>query len=152
TLTATNARQAGNHSFPSGALIRNNVEWPKQDCGKSGCHPNFHREWKASAHARSGQSARYVLASIPFPRASGPDNVRWCDGCHSPLSDLKNDNGTAGGIKSQIGLGIGCTVCHAMAHVTEATGNGRAEYAQPASYKLLGPSTSTNMERFLINL
>ncbi|MCS6861779.1 MAG: cytochrome c family protein, partial [Abditibacteriales bacterium] len=89
TLTATNAAQAGNPFFPAGlSVIRNKQSSIRSSayCGAKGCHADIYAHWQTSAHRRSAASRAYQKSAAYFASRTGKDAVRWCDGCHDPMS------------------------------------------------------------------
>lgn len=137
-LTATNADQAGNPLFPAGTHLAKG-DWAKQpapeSCGEAGCHPEIVWQWEGSRHARAEESPYYQFAFGGAVQRLGTEGARWCQGCHSPLALDAPDRSEP---KSQKPKSVDCLACHAMTHVPEPTGNGRAVYAPPPLYPFAG--------------
>jgi len=135
TLTATNAAQAGNPLFPAGTRLAEEDRWVEgpgpESCGEAGCHPDIVRQWQASGHARAEDNPFYRRALAYATERLGADGARWCQGCHSPLTLVGPDNPKSN-IENR--KSVTCFACHAMTHVPEPTGNGRAVYAAPPLY------------------
>jgi tetratricopeptide (TPR) repeat protein len=131
TLTATNAQQAGNPLFPAGTLSEGGT-WAStpsaQSCGTQGCHPDIVTQWQASGHAHAASNPVYqatLALAGNSPKATGR---QWCQGCHGPTGLLTDKP------DSNVSANVDCLSCHAMAHVPDTTGNGRALYAAPQAY------------------
>lgn len=79
-------------------------------CGE--CHEKMYREWRASPHARAGQSELY--------RALRETSDASCERCHEPLHTLG-----AGAELARV-EGVNCDVCHRMDRVTVRAGHADA--------------------------
>src|SRR6185369_17280015 len=89
-LLATTPLQAGNPLFPAGTKIDRPGEWkdaPGSDsCGEAGCHPEIVSEWQRSSHATAATNPEYEVSLRDARSRLWEDGVRWCAGCHAPLS------------------------------------------------------------------
>ncbi len=146
-LTATTPEQAGYPHFPAGTLFAEGGEWETlpspESCGEQGCHPDITQQWSGSGHAHAEESLFYQRALAMAKRQLGESGAQWCQGCHAPFSlhpyARTPESDPAEALKKRIESGkasVNCLACHAMTHVPEPTGNGRAVYAAPPVYPL----------------
>jgi tetratricopeptide (TPR) repeat protein len=152
TLTATNAQQAGNPLFPAGTLVAVGASWAStpsaQSCGTQGCHSDIVTQWQASGHAHAGSNPVYQATLASSGKSLKAEGAKWCQGCHGPTDLLteKPDYNLPGNVD--------CLSCHAMAHVPDTTGNGRALYAAPQAYPFADSQQSSGkwMHGFLLRV
>ena len=118
---------------PMPTIDHDDYAWidPHPDSGSpsncANCHAEIHREWQASAHARSATNAKFVqLYAGPHKRwnARGehPDGSAVCAACHAPTLKsvtLDYDVREADGVAKS---GIHCDYCHKVADVTDKLG------------------------------
>ncbi len=137
-LTSTNERQAENRFFPAGLHLKTDegteIKEPlkrespsSESCGRAGCHPDAYREWLPSAHHFAGQDPFYRKVALQYAAKSGIEAVRWCQGCHAPISVAQGQSEEALVAKTPIAAneeGVGCLSCHAMTGTPSRTGNG----------------------------
>lgn len=137
-LTSTNERQAENRFFPAGLHLQTGegaeIKEPLQhespsseSCGRAGCHPDAYREWLPSAHHFAGQDPFYRKVAHQYAAKSGIEAVRWCQGCHAPISVVQGQAEEALVAKTPIASneeGVSCLSCHAMTGTPTRTGNG----------------------------
>jgi tetratricopeptide (TPR) repeat protein len=146
-LTATTPEQAGYPHFPAGTIFTEGAEWEtlpsSESCGEGGCHPDITRQWSGSGHAHSEESIFYQRALARAKRQLGERGAQWCQGCHAPFSlhpsARTSESDPAEALRKRIESGkasVNCLACHAMTHVPEPTGNGRAVYSAPPVYPL----------------
>jgi tetratricopeptide (TPR) repeat protein len=146
-LTATTPEQAGYPHFPAGTIFAEGGEWETlpspESCGEEGCHPDVTRQWSGSGHAQSEESPFYQRALAMAKRQLGESGAQWCQGCHAPFSLHPSARASQGdpaeALKRRHESGkasVNCLACHAMTHVPEPTGNGRAVYSAPPVYPL----------------
>ncbi|HZO91386.1 MAG TPA: tetratricopeptide repeat protein [Chthonomonadaceae bacterium] len=147
-LTATNALQAQNPSFPAGVRLAEGsaVEglraFPAAYCGRAGCHQDAYREWLPSGHRFAEADPFYRRVEAEYAARSGETAARWCAGCHAPESALRAEKREEReGFLSPVVLsssstseGVSCVVCHAAAGTPTRTGNGRFTLAVPGNY------------------
>ena len=137
-LTSTNERQAENRFFPAGVHLQTgegaaikeplkNESPSSESCGRAGCHPDAYREWLPSAHHFAGQDPFYRKVALQYAAKSGIEAVRWCQGCHAPISVAQVQAEEALVSKKPMPAneeGVGCISCHAMTGTPTRTGNG----------------------------
>jgi len=160
-LTAATAEQAGSPYFPAGSQIERPGDWTAANasvsCGQTGCHPAIVDQWRQSSHAWSHNGATYRTALAAAGLKLGSGGVKWCAGCHAPLS-LPSDSSNPGEAPTEanerVSVSVDCLSCHAMSHVADTSGNGRARYSPPAIYPFAGSKSAGEqwLNGFLVRL
>jgi hypothetical protein len=141
--------------FPARFLLprlpaEDNAEYSWVDPGNClQCHRNIHREWHASAHARSASNRHFLNLYDGSDwhgrhgvgwnlRADNPDGAAVCSACHAPTvapgDDAFADLRRARGVDRR---GVHCDFCHKIA---DATVDPRGLTFGSFGYKLLRPA------------
>ena len=115
------------------------------------CHEDAYKGWFHSSHHFSSFNNPIYLFSVKETREMGmkrDGNVnasRWCAGCHDPVpflsgafDDPKYDIHNHPTAKA----GITCTVCHAITHINDTTGNAAYTIDEPIHYPFAYSSNS----------
>jgi len=115
-------------------------------CGT--CHAREFREWAASIHSITGPDVLYegtILANEFDSRAGGEiatERIRWCDGCHEPMSVLAG-GGTPlpeTGPNEALEEGAPCILCHTATAADPRAGNAALTIAASEIRRHLTPT------------
>lgn len=112
----SNARSAGNRVVAP-ALLNNSAS-----CGR--CHAQIYRQWLPGAHHYAATDVFYQAVRTNYIHARGAQAVRYCEGCHEPVTLL-------GGITPHVGVqpeaqqGSSCAFCHGLRNLAT---RGNANY------------------------
>ncbi len=107
------------------------------------CHEDAHKQWSQSMHHLSSFNNPAYLATILetrevlMKRDGHVRAARWCAGCHDPVPFFSGafDDPEYDFINDPTGkVGIGCTACHAITHVSSTRGNADYVIEQPIHY------------------
>jgi len=107
-----------------------------ESCGSSGCHAQILAEWQPSAHRFSAMNPPFQAVQRNFAHERGPEETRYCAGCHDPISlfagakSIQNMDLSAPGMQE----GTSCVACHAISRVDK---RGNADYTLTPPRKYL---------------
>jgi tetratricopeptide (TPR) repeat protein len=110
-------------------------------CGNKGCHPDITTQWSSSMHHFSSFNNQWYRKSIEYMQeVVGTKPSKWCGGCHdqSVLLTGRMDAPIVQQIDTpQAQAGIGCLVCHSIAHVRDTMGQGGYVLEYPQMHRLV---------------
>jgi Tetratricopeptide repeat/Cytochrome c554 and c-prime len=110
-------------------------------CGNNGCHPDITTQWTSSMHHFSSFNNQWYRKSIEYMQeVVGTKPSKWCGGCHdqSVLLTGRMDTPIVQQIDTpQAQAGIGCLVCHSIAHVRDTMGQGGYVLEYPQMHRLV---------------
>jgi tetratricopeptide (TPR) repeat protein len=110
-------------------------------CGNRGCHPDITTQWTSSMHHFSSFNNQWYRKSIEYMQeVVGTKPSKWCGGCHdqSVLLTGRMDTPIVRQIDTpQAQAGIGCLVCHSIAHVRDTMGQGGYVLEYPQMHRLV---------------
>jgi tetratricopeptide (TPR) repeat protein len=133
------------HTASGGLLPVAALAGDARGCAGSGCHSDVVRQWESSAHRLAGLDDPWFAAALARARAeAGPEAVRWCAGCHSPVplvTGTMDRTPAAPAALPAAHAGVTCLTCHA---VTARSTMGQADYelAPPPLRQRLGAGSA----------
>lgn len=119
--------------FPSSAQVYNHEKIPSEFFEQSDsckrCHADIFKQWDSSAHHHSSFNNQWYRKSVEYMQATiGAKPSKWCGGCHDPAvlfpgkMDEPISDKIVHGPEAQAGLG--CMMCHSIAHIKSTMGQG----------------------------
>jgi tetratricopeptide (TPR) repeat protein len=118
--------------FPSSAQVYGDRKIPSKFFMESDsckrCHEDIYRQWFSSAHHFSSFNNQWYRKSIEYMQDTiGTRPSKWCGGCHDPAVLYSGMMDTP--IKQIVHrpesqAGLGCMMCHSIAHVKSTMGQG----------------------------
>ncbi|MGH9702891.1 MAG: tetratricopeptide repeat protein, partial [Candidatus Acidiferrales bacterium] len=130
--------------FPSSAQTRGGVMIPSNYFMESDacqrCHADIYKQWNSSAHHFSSFNNQWYRKSIEYMQeVNGVPSSKWCAGCHDPalLFSGKMDTPIQQIVNTPAAqAGMGCMMCHSIAHVKSTMGQGDYTLEYPELHKL----------------
>ena len=148
--------------FPSSAQVYGNQKIPSKFFMESDsckrCHEDIYNQWFSSAHHFSSFNNQWYRKSIEYMQDTiGTKPSKWCGGCHDPAVLYAGMMDTP--IKQivhrpEAQAGLGCMMCHSIAHVKSTMGQADFYLEYPKLHELAAsrnPIVRT-LHDFLINL
>ena len=118
--------------FPSSAQVYGEREIPSkffmesESCKR--CHEDIYNQWFSSAHHFSSFNNQWYRKSIEYMQDRiGTRPSKWCGGCHDPAvlySGLMDTPIRQIVHHPESQAGLGCMMCHSIAHVKSTMGQG----------------------------
>jgi Flp pilus assembly protein TadD len=92
------------------------------------CHADIYQQWSSSAHHFSSFNNQWYRKSIEYMQDTvGTQPSKWCGGCHDPAvlySGLMDTPIKQIVHRPESQAGLGCMMCHSIAHVKSTMGQG----------------------------
>jgi tetratricopeptide (TPR) repeat protein len=130
--------------FPSSAQVYGEEKIPSKFFMESDsckrCHQDIYQQWFSSAHHFSSFNNQWYRKSIEYMQDTiGTRPSKWCGGCHDPAVLYSGLMDTP--IKQIVHLpesqaGLGCMMCHSIAHVKSTMGQGDFYLEYPKLHEL----------------
>ncbi|MBV8051215.1 MAG: tetratricopeptide repeat protein [Acidobacteriaceae bacterium] len=148
--------------FPSSAQIYGNQKIPSKFFMESDsckrCHEDIYNQWFSSAHHFSSFNNQWYRKSIEYMQDTvGTKPSKWCGGCHDPAvlySGLMDTPIKQIVHRPESQAGLGCMMCHSIAHVKSTMGQADFYLEYPKLHELA--ATKNPVVRwahdFLVNL
>jgi len=148
--------------FPSSAQVYGGQKIPSQfflesdSCKR--CHQDIYNQWFSSVHHFSSFNNQWYRKSIEYMQDTiGTKPSKWCGGCHDPAvlySGLMDTPIKKIVHRPESQAGLGCMMCHSIAHVKSTMGQGDFYLEYPKLHELA--ATKNPVVRwahdFLVNL
>lgn len=130
--------------FPSSAQTRNGQLMPGNYFTESDacqrCHADIYRQWESSAHHFSSFNNQWYRKAIEYMQdVDGVQPSKWCGGCHDPAvlyTGMMNTPIRQVENTPQAQAGLGCMMCHSIAHVKSTMGQADFVLSYPALHRL----------------
>jgi Flp pilus assembly protein TadD len=118
--------------FPSSAQVYGERKIPSRFFMESDsckrCHEDIYNQWFSSAHHFSSFNNQWYRKSIEYMQDRiGTRPSKWCGGCHDPAvlySGLMDTPIRQIVHRPESQAGLGCMMCHSIAHVKSTMGQG----------------------------
>ena len=118
--------------FPSSAQVYGERKIPSRFFMESDsckrCHEDIYNQWFSSAHHFSSFNNQWYRKSIEYMQDRvGTRPSKWCGGCHDPAvlySGLMDTPIRQIVHRPESQAGLGCMMCHSVAHVKSTMGQG----------------------------
>jgi cytochrome c-type biogenesis protein CcmH/NrfG len=118
--------------FPSSAQVYGGQKIPSKFFMESDsckrCHADIYQQWSSSAHHFSSFNNQWYRKSIEYMQDTvGTQPSKWCGGCHDPAvlySGLMDTPIKQIVHRPESQAGLGCMMCHSIAHVKSTMGQG----------------------------
>ena len=148
--------------FPSSAQVYGGQKIPSkffmesESCKR--CHEDIYNQWFSSAHHFSSFNNQWYRKSIEYMQDTvGTRPSKWCGGCHDPAVLYSGMMDTP--IKQIVHrpesqAGLGCMMCHSIAHVKSTMGQGDFYLEYPKLHELAASRSPIvrTLHDFLIEL
>ena len=130
--------------FPSSAQVYGGQKIPgkffmESDSCKR-CHEDIYNQWFSSAHHFSSFNNQWYRKSIEYMQDTvGTRPSKWCGGCHDPAvlySGLMDTPIKQIVHRPESQAGLGCMMCHSIAHVKSTMGQGDFYLEYPQLHEL----------------
>ena len=130
--------------FPSSAQVYGGEKIPSQFFMESDsckrCHQDIYNQWNSSAHHFSSFNNQWYRKSIEYMQDTiGTKPSKWCGGCHDPavLYAGKMDRPIKEFVHApEAQAGLGCMMCHSIAHVKSTMGQADFYLEYPKLHEL----------------
>src|SRR5579872_1691702 len=148
--------------FPSSAQVLGGQKIPSKFFMESDsckrCHKDIYNQWFSSAHHFSSFNNQWYRKSIEYMQDTiGTKPSKWCGGCHDPAVLYAGMMDTP--IKQivhrpEAQAGLGCMMCHSIAHVKSTMGQADFYLEYPKLHELAASQNPVvrTLHDFLINL
>ena len=148
--------------FPSSAQVYGNQKIPSKFFMESDsckrCHQDIYNQWFSSVHHFSSFNNQWYRKSIEYMQdtiGTGPSKL--CGGCHDPAvlySGLMDTPIKQIVQRPESQAGLGCMMCHSIAHVKSSMGQGDFYLEYPKLHELAASQSPMvrTLHDFLINL
>jgi len=148
--------------FPSSAQVYGHQKIPSKFFMESDsckrCHQDIYNQWFSSAHHFSSFNNQWYRKSIEYMQDTiGTQPSKWCGGCHDPAvlySGLMDTPIKQIVHRPEAQAGLGCMMCHSIAHVKSTMGQADFYLEYPKLHELA--ATKNPVVRwahdFLVNL
>lgn len=130
--------------FPSSAQVYGHQKIPSKFFMESDsckrCHQDIYNQWFSSAHHFSSFNNQWYRKSVEYMQDTiGTKPSKWCGGCHDPAVLYSGMMDTP--IKQIVHrpeslAGLGCMMCHSIAHVKSTMGQGDFYLEYPKLHEL----------------
>ena len=130
--------------FPSSAQVYGQQKIPSKFFMESDsckrCHENIYNQWYSSAHHFSSFNNQWYRKSIEYMQDTiGTRPSKWCGGCHDPAvlySGLMDTPIKQIVHRPESQAGLGCMMCHSIAHVKSTMGQADFYLEYPKLHEL----------------
>jgi Flp pilus assembly protein TadD len=130
--------------FPSSAQVYGKRKIPSKFFMESDsckrCHEDIYNQWFGSAHHFSSFNNQWYRKSIEYMQDTiGTKPSKWCGGCHDPAvlySGLMDTPIKQIVHRPESQAGLGCMMCHSIAHVKSTMGQGDFYLEYPELHEL----------------
>jgi len=148
--------------FPSSAQVYGHQKIPSKFFMESDsckrCHEDIYNQWFSSAHHFSSFNNQWYRKSVEYMQDTiGTKPSKWCGGCHDPAvlySGLMDTPIKQIVHRPESQAGLGCMMCHSIAHVKSTMGQADFYLEYPKLHELA--ATKNPVARwahdFLVNL
>src|SRR5579872_5111635 len=148
--------------FPSSAQVNGGQQIPSKFFMESDsckrCHEDIYNQWFSSAHHFSSFNNQWYRKSIEYMQDTiGTKPSKWCGGCHDPAVLYAGMMDTP--IKQivhrpEAQAGLGCMMCHSIAHVKSTMGQADFYLEYPKLHELAATQNAVAraLHDFLIRL
>jgi len=141
--------------FPSSAQVYSGQKIPSKFFMESDsckrCHEDIYNQWFSSAHHFSSFNNQWYRKSIEYMQDTvGTRPSKWCGGCHDPavLYAGKMDTPIRQIVHTpEAQAGLGCMMCHSIAHVKSTMGQGDFYLEYPKLHEMA--ASKSPVVRFL---
>ncbi|HXY03250.1 MAG TPA: multiheme c-type cytochrome, partial [Terriglobales bacterium] len=122
------------------------------------CHQDIYNQWFSSAHHFSSFNNQWYRKSIEYMQDTiGTKPSKWCGGCHDPAvlySGLMDTPIKQIVHRPESQAGLGCMMCHSIAHVKSTMGQADFYLEYPKLHELAATKNSVVRwaHDFLVNL
>jgi len=148
--------------FPSSAQVYGGQRIPstffmESDSCKR-CHQDIYNQWFSSVHHFSSFNNQWYRKSIEYMQDTlGTRPSKWCGGCHDPAvlySGLMDTPIKQIVHRPESQAGLGCMMCHSIAHVKSTMGQGDFYLEYPTLHELAAARNPVARwaHDFLVNL
>src|SRR5438094_1399634 len=148
--------------FPSSAQVYGKRKIPSKFFMESDsckrCHQDIYNQWFSSAHHFSSFNNQWYRKSVEYMQDTiGPKPSKWCGGCHDPAvlySGLMDTPIKQIVHRPESQAGLGCMMCHSIAHVKSTMGQGDVYLENPRLHELAATKNpvARSLHDFLIKL
>jgi Flp pilus assembly protein TadD len=148
--------------FPSSAQVYGGKKIPSQYFMESDscerCHQDIYKQWSSSAHHFSSFNNQWYRKSIEYMQDTvGTKPSKWCGGCHDPAvlySGLMDTPIKQIVHRPESQAGLGCMMCHSIAHVKSTMGQADFYLEYPKLHELAASKNPVirTLHDFLIRL
>jgi len=130
--------------FPSSAQVYGQQKIPSKFFMESDscrrCHQDIYNQWFSSVHHFSSFNNQWYRKSIEYMQDTiGIQPSKWCGGCHDPAvlySGLMDTPIKEIVHRPEAQAGLGCMMCHSIAHVKSTMGQGDFYLEYPKMHEL----------------
>jgi len=148
--------------FPSSAQVYGKQKIPSKFFMESDsckrCHQDIYNQWFSSVHHFSSFNNQWYRKSIEYMQDTiGTKPSKWCGGCHDPAvlySGLMDTPIKQIVHRPESQAGLGCMMCHSIAHVKSTMGQGDFYLEYPRLHELAATKNplARELHDFLIKL
>ena len=148
--------------FPSSAQVYGKQKIPSKFFMESDsctrCHQDIYKQWFSSVHHFSSFNNQWYRKSIEYMQDTiGTKPSKWCGGCHDPAvlySGLMDTPIKQIVHRPESQAGLGCMMCHSIAHVKSTMGQGDFYLEYPRLHELAATKNplARELHDFLIKL
>ncbi|HKU24685.1 MAG TPA: tetratricopeptide repeat protein [Candidatus Sulfotelmatobacter sp.] len=148
--------------FPSSAQVYGKQKIPSKFFMESDsckrCHQDIYNQWYSSAHHFSSFNNQWYRKSIEYMQDTiGTKPSKWCGGCHDPAvlyAGLMDTPIKKIVHRPESQAGLGCMMCHSIAHVKSTMGQADFYLEYPKLHELAATKNPVmrTLHDFLINL
>src|SRR3954469_9074513 len=148
--------------FPSSAQVYGHQKIPSKFFMESDsckrCHEDIYNQWYSSAHHFSSFNNQWYRKSIEYMQDTiGTKPSKWCGGCHDPAvlyAGLMDTPIKQIVHRPESQAGLGCMMCHSIAHVKSTMGQGDFYLKYPKLHELAASKSPVvrALHDFMINL
>jgi len=152
----------GGPFFPSSAQVYGGQKIPSKFFMESDackrCHEDVYNQWSSSAHHFSSFNNQWYRKSIEYMQDTvGTQPSKWCGGCHDPAvlySGLMDTPIKEIVHRPESQAGLGCMMCHSIAHVKSTMGQADFYLEYPTLHELAASQNPVvrGLHDFLIEL
>ena len=130
--------------FPSSAQVYGHQKIPSKFFMESDsckrCHEDIYNQWYSSAHHFSSFNNQWYRKSIEYMQDTvGTRPSKWCGGCHDPAvlyAGLMDTPIKQIVHRPEAQAGLGCMMCHSIAHVKSTMGQADFYLEYPKLHEL----------------
>jgi len=148
--------------FPSSAQVYGGQKIPSKFFMESDsckrCHEDIYNQWFSSAHHFSSFNNQWYRKSIEYMQDTvGTKPSKWCGGCHDPAvlyAGLMDTPIKQIVHRPESQAGLGCMMCHSIAHVKSTMGQADFYLEYPKLHELAATKNpiARELHDFLIKL
>ena len=148
--------------FPSSAQVYGKQKIPSKFFMESDsckrCHQDIYNQWFSSVHHFSSFNNQWYRKSIEYMQDTiGTKPSKWCGGCHDPAvlySGLMDTPIKQIVHRPESQAGLGCMMCHSIAHVKSTMGQGDFYLEYPKLHEMAATKNpvARELHDFLIKL